>query len=214
MSESLTNLGAYNPFSMPEGFPRLDPPLTVRQSSGHEESRSASEVGENKNQGTSFVDDLQLSREAEAIRELQMRDREVRAHEMAHAAIGGSYAGPPTYTYERGPDGRSYAVGGSVSIDVSPVPGDPQATLQKAQQVRAAALAPVQPSSKDMQVAQQAQAMAADARNEIRLEQMEERKEMLEREDNNGLSASIEQSISAYSRTIADSGPARLEIYS
>ena len=112
-------------------------------------------------------DEVELSREAQEVRKLQLRDREVRAHEAAHAAAGGAYAGSPTYTFERGADGRSYAVGGSVSIDTSPVKGDPQATLQKAEQVRAAALAPAQPSAQDMKVAQKAQTMAAKARLEM-----------------------------------------------
>ena len=119
-------------------------------------------------------DSLELTQEAEDIRQLQMRDREVRAHEAAHAASGGAYAGSPSYTFERGPDGQSYAVGGEVSIDISAIPGDPQATLQKAQQVRAAALAPAEPSGQDMKVAQRAQAMAAKARGEIASERSEE----------------------------------------
>ena len=87
------------------------------------------------------------------IRELKSRDAEVRAHEQAHAAVGGQYAGSPTYTYQKGPDGRNYAVGGEVQIDVSPVAGDPAATVDKMQQVRAAALAPAQPSGQDRKVA-------------------------------------------------------------
>ena len=113
--------------------------------------------------GDKFV----LSQEAQEIRQLQQRDREVRAHEAAHAAAGGAYAGSPTYSYEQGPDGRRYATGGEVSIDISPISGNPEASLQKAQQVRAAALAPAQPSAQDMKVAQKAQALAMKARLEI-----------------------------------------------
>lgn len=116
-------------------------------------------------------DTFELSREAEEIRKLQARDREVRAHEAAHVAVGGAYAGSASYTYERGPDGQSYAVGGEVSISVSAISGDPQATLQKAQQVRAAALAPAEPSGQDMRVAQRAQALAAKARMQLAEEQ-------------------------------------------
>ncbi|SHI74650.1 SprA-related family protein [Malonomonas rubra DSM 5091] len=112
-------------------------------------------------------DSFELSREAQEIRDLQRRDAEVRAHEAAHVAAGGAYAGAANFSYERGPDGQTYAVGGEVSIDMSAIPGDPEATLQKAQQVRAAALAPAEPSSQDMKVAQRAQAMAAEARIEI-----------------------------------------------
>lgn len=95
------------------------------------------------------------------------RDREVRAHEAAHANVGGIYAGAPSYQYQRGPDGRNYAVGGEVSIDTSPVPGDPQATIAKAQVVRRAALAPAQPSLQDRAVASEALAMEQQARREL-----------------------------------------------
>jgi hypothetical protein len=117
--------------------------------------------------GEQQKDSVQLSPEAQEIRQLQSRDREVRAHEAAHAAAGGAIAGSPTYTTKRGPDGKTYVTGGEVSIDISPVKGDPEATLKKAEQVRAAALAPAQPSSQDMRVAQKAQAMAAKARADI-----------------------------------------------
>lgn len=120
-----------------------------------------------------FIDTLSLSREAEAIRQLQQRDREVRTHEAAHAAVGGRYAGHPTYQFQRGPDGQQYAIGGEVAIDVSKVPGDPEATLQKAEQIRAAALAPAQPSAADMKIAQRAQMMATEARMELAQQQAE-----------------------------------------
>lgn len=123
---------------------------------------------------------LQLSKaEAELLRvtqtelrELSSRDREVRTHEQAHKAVGGQYAGAISYSYERGPDGRLYAVGGSVSIDTAPVPGDPQATLQKLQQVQRAALAPAQPSPQDLAVASQAAQAMAVARAELAAEAM------------------------------------------
>lgn len=101
------------------------------------------------------------------VTELLSRDAEVRAHEQAHASIGGIYAGAPSYTYDRGPDGKRYAVGGEVGIDVSPVPNDPQATLQKMQVVLRAALAPVEPSAQDLRVAGRAQAQIVQARSEL-----------------------------------------------
>jgi len=94
--------------------------------------------------------------ELDVIEQLKARDREVRTHEAAHAAVGGQHAGSPSYSFQRGPDGRSYAVGGEVSISVSPVAGDPEATIRKMDVVRRAALAPSQPSSQDRQVAQEA----------------------------------------------------------
>ena len=109
--------------------------------------------------------------ELKQTKELKARDREVRAHEAAHLAVAGSLAiGGATYTYQRGPDGVQYAVGGQVNIDSSPVPGDPEATLQKAQRVRAAALAPAEPSSQDLRVAAKAAQMAVQARAELAAE--------------------------------------------
>lgn len=99
--------------------------------------------------------------------DLAQRDREVRAHEQAHAAVGGAHAGSPSYSYTKGPDGRLYATEGSVQIDTAPVEGDPQATLEKAEQVARAALAVSEPSPADRQVAAQAQAMANEARAEL-----------------------------------------------
>ncbi len=101
--------------------------------------------------------------------ELRQRDREVRAHEAAHAAAGGPYVrGGPSFQYTRGPDGRLYAVGGEVQIDVSPVSGDPEATIAKMQVVRRAALAPARPSAQDRAVA----ARAAQAEMRARMEQI------------------------------------------
>ncbi len=50
--------------------------------------------------------------EQEIVAELKRRDTEVRRHEQAHSSAAGSYGGPPSFEYERGPDGRLYAVGG------------------------------------------------------------------------------------------------------
>ncbi|MEO0436943.1 MAG: putative metalloprotease CJM1_0395 family protein [Pseudomonadota bacterium] len=105
--------------------------------------------------------------ERQQVQELAARDREVRAHEQAHANVGGRFAGAPTYTFQRGPDGRQYAVGGEVAIDVSPVPGDPQATIEKARIVRRAALAPAEPSTQDRRVAAEATAIEQQARAEL-----------------------------------------------
>jgi hypothetical protein len=103
--------------------------------------------------------------EEELVRQLSEQDRQVRTHEMAHYAAGGGLVrGGPNYSFRTGPDGKRYAVSGEVSIDVSPVRNDPKATLQKATRVRAAALAPADPSPQDRQVAAQADRMAQQAR--------------------------------------------------
>ncbi|MDV6317259.1 putative metalloprotease CJM1_0395 family protein [Idiomarina sp. HP20-50] len=111
--------------------------------------------------------------EIEKLDELKRRNQEVRVHEQAHAAVGGKYAGSPSYEYERGPDGGSYAVAGAVQIDVSPVNGDPQATIQKMQVVRRAALAPAQPSAADRAIAADAANKATQARAELAKQQMQ-----------------------------------------
>ncbi len=109
----------------------------------------------------------QLQAEQREIRELQARDQEVRAHEQAHAIVGGRYASAPSYDYQQGPDGKRYAVGGEVQIDLAPVPGDPAATVQKMQQVKAAALAPAEPSAADRSIAAEAGQRLLQAQAEL-----------------------------------------------
>lgn len=116
---------------------------------------------------SSGFDDGLTEEEKARVRELQARDREVKAHERAHQAAGGRYAGAASYTYEKGPDGNRYAVGGEVPIDVSPVSGDPEATAQKMRVVIRAALAPAEPSAQDQRVAQKAQSTLLEAQAEI-----------------------------------------------
>ena len=103
---------------------------------------------------------------------LQQREKAVIAHEQAHKAVGGQYVGPATYTYTEGPDKKNYISGGEVSIDVSDA-STPQKTIPKMQQVRAAALAPMDPSAQDMSVAATATQKEADAQREVYAEQME-----------------------------------------
>ena len=105
---------------------------------------------------------------------LKKRDQEVRAHEQAHiAAAGGLARGGATFSFQRGPDGKQYAIGGEVNIDTSPVSGNPQATIRKAQQIRSAALAPANPSAQDRAVAASASSLEAEAQREIQKEEQE-----------------------------------------
>ena len=102
------------------------------------------------------------------IQQLQIRDQQVKDHEAAHmAASGGLLINPASFTYQAGPDGQRYAIGGEVTIDVSPVSGNPEATIRKAQQIQAAALAPADPSVQDRAVAASAVQMALAARAEV-----------------------------------------------
>ncbi|UTW06354.1 putative metalloprotease CJM1_0395 family protein [Pseudomonas benzenivorans] len=126
-------------------------------------------------QQSARADSRSAIQEQQLIAELVSRDREVRAHEQAHAAAGGPYAGAPSYSYARGPDGRRYAVAGEVAIDLGPVPNDPQATLHKMEVVLGAALAPAEPSAQDRRVAAEAQAQMVQARVELAELQRDER---------------------------------------
>ena len=112
--------------------------------------------------------------EEQMLKDLKARDAEVRRHEQAHAAVGGGYASAPTYVYQQGPDGRRYAIGGSVQIDMSPVPNDPEATIAKMEVVRRAAMAPAEPSSADRSVAAAAQAAQAQALADLNAQRSED----------------------------------------
>ena len=117
---------------------------------------------DNKKTGTLSEADLKI------VSELKQRDSDVRAHEAAHlGAAGGIAMSGASFEYQSGPDGIQYAIGGEVNIDTSPVPGDPAATLRKADTIRRAALAPAQPSGPDMQVAASATVMATQALAEL-----------------------------------------------
>ena len=97
--------------------------------------------------------------------QLREIDAEVRAHEHAHmAALGG---GVVTYDTVIGPDGTSYAVGGGIPVSLSPVPGDPEATVRKARILIQAAYAAGQPSAADMRVAAEAYQLEIQAQREI-----------------------------------------------
>lgn len=131
------------------------------------------------------------------IRELAARDREVRQHEQAHAALGGRYAGAPQYDFVRGPDGVSYAVSGEVPIDTSRIPNDPQATIEKAQQIRRAAYAPAEPSDTDRRVAAEAAQMEAQARAELRQMEAQEAEERRTSPDEEGESSARRDELSS-----------------
>lgn len=111
--------------------------------------------------------------EQATVEKLKARDRHVRQHEAAHqAAAGGLSTSGASFTYERGPDGQNYAIGGEVRISVSKG-RTPEETLQRAQTIRAAALAPSDPSGQDRAVAAEADRMAMEARAEMAQEKLQ-----------------------------------------
>jgi hypothetical protein len=107
------------------------------------------------------------------VQHLKAVDQKVRQHEAAHQAAGAGLTGAANFQYVRGPDGKQYAVSGDVSINTSPG-WTPEATLARARQIQAAALAPVDPSSQDRAVAAAAALMANQARAEISRERQAE----------------------------------------
>lgn len=139
---------------------------TARRNQGDESQ--AQERAEQRDEALAQKEQL------ETIRDLARRDREVRSHEQAHQTVGGQHAGAMKLEYTTGPDGRRYAVSGEVAIDLSPVPGNPEATRQKAQQIRQAALAPAEPSNQDRAVAAQATQLALQAQVELRQQERAE----------------------------------------
>ncbi len=117
-------------------------------------------------------------KELRILETLKARDTKVRRHEMAHIAAGGQYiTSGAHYQYEKGPDGNNYAVAGDVSIDTSPVPGDPEATIAKMHKVEQAALAPADPSPQDKKVAAESAFAAARALSELMIMQAKQRAE-------------------------------------
>ena len=117
------------------------------------------------------------SNERQHLMQLQQRDSEVRSHEAAHIAAGGSaVSGAASFTYQKGPDGKLYAIGGEVPISASGG-STPQEKIAIAKQVQAGALAPANPSPQDIKVASSAAMMEARARQELAQEKSEEKKE-------------------------------------
>jgi hypothetical protein len=137
-----------------------DSPQDQKGSSGSDGQADQNNPQAEQNKQQATQDKQQIEQEkakAEVVEQqvthLKARDAEVRAHELAHASVGGAAAGAPSYDFKTGPDGRRYAVGGEVSIDISEVKGDPRATIAKMNKVKAAALAPVDPSGQDKRIA-------------------------------------------------------------
>ena len=135
----------------------------------------AAEPSDKPSATSNAIDQQALSEEEKAkVEELRKVDREIRAHEQAHKAAGGRYAGSASFEYQTGPDGKRYAVSGEVPINAAPVEGDPEATVEKMDQIVSAALAPAEPSAQDRKVAAQARAAKNKAQAERSAQKVEE----------------------------------------
>jgi hypothetical protein len=145
--------------------------------------KSFLDKGRANNSGTANTDKPKIERanelsegEKEAVEKLEDRDQEVKSHEQAHQIAGGNLVRGKNFSYTTGPDGKRYAIGGEVQIDISEVPNDPEATIQKMQQVKRAALAPSDPSMQDRAVAARAAQIEAKARSELRKQEQQAEK--------------------------------------
>lgn len=153
--------------------PKIVSEKKTEVNSANGKSESEGNEGTNETRGTEELSDEEKAQ----VEELKKIDQAVRAHEAAHLAAGaGLVSGGASFSYTSGPDGKRYAVGGEVSIDTSEE-SDPRATIRKMDQVRSAALAPVDPSAQDRAVAAAASQMAARAQMELLKEQTEKLKE-------------------------------------
>ncbi len=156
--------------ALAEAFAKADNSQQAQQTQG-EQTRQQDLAKEQVKQ----TQEKAIEQQKAQIDELKARDTEVKAHEHAHASVGGQYAQSPSFKYEKGADGQRYATDGEVQIDVSIVPGDPLETINKMKQVYAAAMAPVDPSSADIRVA----AQALQKMNEAKAKLAEERQQQI-----------------------------------
>ena len=116
---------------------------------------------------TRGTDGNALDREdAALLQKLKARDAKVRNHEAAHVmAAGGQAHGLPIYAYQMGPDGKRYAIGGSVNISILRT-GDAAHDARQAQNAYRAAMATGEPSPRDMQAAMKARSRTLEAEGE------------------------------------------------
>lgn len=155
---------------------------TVQPTTKPVEYNESSRNSSNKDQQQPLQQDKKINgepltdTELRMVKQLKQVDAEVRRHEMAHIAAGGRYiTSGANFAYKRGPDGINYAVAGEVGIDTSPVPGDPEATMQKMRQIKASALAPANPSPQDIKVAAKATSLATKAMSDLMMLQAQEK---------------------------------------
>ncbi|MDN5108208.1 putative metalloprotease CJM1_0395 family protein [Aliarcobacter butzleri] len=82
------------------------------------------------------------------------KDNEVKTHEQTHAS-GVATTSAINYNYQVGPDGKLYAIGGSVRFDTS-IPKDPQSAKVKMDQLQSASSSVSSLSGADASIAQTA----------------------------------------------------------
>ena len=128
---------------------------------------------ENKSSTKSSASKELSEGEEQLLKDLSARDAEVRAHEAAHQSAGGGMTGAASFSYQQGPDGKMYAIGGEVSISMKSG-STPEETIANARQIATAAMAAGNPSSQDFAVASSARIMEMKAQQQVSREQQEE----------------------------------------
>lgn len=174
MIQSVAGSSLQAGFAFARPAPLAAPAAKETEASGNSNdsasTRSAAKTEKSSPASTASVDQLS-SQEQQQLAQLKQIDRLVRAHEQAHLVVGSNLVrGGASFAYQTGPDDQRYAVGGEVSIDASPA-ATPEETIPKAQHIRAAALAPADPSPQDQIVAAVAGRMEGEARMELALRQ-------------------------------------------
>lgn len=147
-------------------------------------------INKNDIEPNSFKTNGKLSDEEQnQVNKLKAIDSKVKAHEAAHlAAAGGLAKGGATFTYQQGPDGKQYAIGGEVQIELSSNSDNPDETITKMQIAQRAALAPADPSSQDRSVAASASKIETQARAE-KYKAIEEQNKSNQKEVNNDITS-------------------------
>lgn len=203
-----------------ESKPTLSPRLNVVAATSDSEESGTSTTGETGSgentaeetqsqpaattgNETEGADGEALTQEEQAqLAKLRARDREVRAHEQAHAAAGAGVAGAPSYSFQQGPDGKQYAVGGEVSVRTNASSGNPRQAIAQLQQVARAALAPASPSGQDRAVAASARAQAAQLQAQLAAESQAKAQEALQGGAENAQAAAADQGAPAESKPL------------
>ncbi len=175
-SNSLYNIGSSYTIKLNERQSLVidDDPVSKERAESKKET-AQKELQEKKSKETDKSSGSQelSSDEERLVKDLASRDAEVKTHEAAHQGAGGGLTGVASYTYQQGPDGKMYAIGGEVSIS-TPSGSTPEEKLKNARTLAAAALAAGNPSPQDFSVASSARTMEMQALQEIAKKSQEE----------------------------------------
>ncbi|MDL0108468.1 hypothetical protein NYG95_05405 [Campylobacter felis] len=173
-----SNYSNYN-YYKPQSYEKNANSSQFNTENSNEKDQNSAE----KKQQTQMINGVELTmKEVQLVRELQSIDRNVKAHEAAHQAVGGGLAGAASFSYTKGPDNQMYATAGEVPIRMQKG-NTPEETIAIARQVVAAAMAPTDPSPQDYKVAANATKMEIEARAEATKLKAEEAKEKNKKEE-------------------------------